>query len=338
MDKDSAQPGGNENRLPVTIVMATFNGAQYISQQIESIRNQSHQNWKLIVRDDGSSDSSLQTIRSCIAADPRIELLASQDHCGCSGSFGVLLQVALDAGADYVLLSDQDDVWNADKIAVELREMREAEKRSGPETPLLVHSDLTVVDAELGLTHESFMAHCRLRHISSNSLQSLLAENFVTGCTVLVNRSLLEIAVPLPDDIVIHDWWLAQCAAATGEILFVPRPTVLYRQHAHNVLGIRNARKGIWHYLRHPQELSRIVARGVVQARRLLRRLEDRHCVSAKTELVRSFCRAFADSSSRLARLMLLLRIGIKRQRLIHYLGWLGAAMLLSRMPSDDHK
>ena len=112
------------------------------------------------------------------------------------------------------------------------------EREYAPCTLLLYYSDLEVVDQNLRQIHPSFMRYEELEHEAHNPLQVLSTQNFVTGCTVLVNRTLLEFATPIPDEIILHDWWLALCAAACGRIRFIDEPLVRYRQHSRNQIGV----------------------------------------------------------------------------------------------------
>jgi rhamnosyltransferase len=225
----------------VLIVLSSYNGARYIGEQIESIRRQTFRDWMLFVRDDGSSDSTPQIVRGLARIDSRIKLLPDgRGNLGPLASFGALLEHALACQAAYVALSDQDDVWRADKLERQLDVLRTHETSMGSEHPTLVHSDLAVVDRDLRPIHASYLRYQRLEHVAADPLRRLILQNFVTGCTVLLNRALLRVAVPVPP-VVMHDWWLAQCAAALGSVLFLPESTVLYRQHEANTLGSRGA-------------------------------------------------------------------------------------------------
>jgi hypothetical protein len=225
----------------VVVVLSCYQGARYIGEQIESIRRQTYRDWTLLVRDDGSSDSTPEIVRGFAREDARVSLLTDgRGNLGPLGSFAVLLDHALERQAAYVALSDQDDVWRADKLERELALLRAHEASSGTEHPTLIHSDLAVVDRDLRPIHPSYLRFQRLQHVADDPLRRLLLQNFVTGCTVVINRALLAVATPVPS-VVMHDWWLAQCAAALGTILFLPEPTVLYRQHGTNTLGSRGA-------------------------------------------------------------------------------------------------
>jgi glycosyltransferase involved in cell wall biosynthesis len=221
------------------IILAAYEGGAYLDAQIESIRGQSAAGWRLYARDDGSRDDTRQRLDGWAARDPRIEVLPSGGaRLGAAASFGLLLQHALDRGARYVFPSDQDDVWLPRKCERMLALMHGREAILGTEAPLLVHSDLTVVDRDLAPIHPSFAAQHRLNAGAHGGAARLLLGNSVTGCAALVNAPLVRCALPMPE-VAMHDWWLAQCAAVFGEVAYLDEPTVLYRQHGGNVVGAR---------------------------------------------------------------------------------------------------
>jgi nucleoid DNA-binding protein len=140
--------------------------------------------------------------------------------------------------APAVFLADQDDLWSPEKTRVYLEHLEKAGKKWGPKTPLLVHGDLAVVDRRGKLIHRSFWKQQGLDP-RRNDLRYLLVQNFVTGCAALVNRSLVKAALPLPPETRMHDWWLAQTAAAFGHLIPVAKPLVQYRQHGGNTVGAK---------------------------------------------------------------------------------------------------
>lgn len=257
------------------IVLATFNGERYIAAQIESIQAQSAAGWRLLVRDDGSTDRTLEIVDAFRAKDDRIEILPSGAPAGIVANFSKLFEAAYMAGATYVLPCDQDDVWRPDKVERMLDEMTRMEKVWGKATPLLVHSDLEVVDATLNPVARSFMEYQGLAH-DPKALRKLMLSNFVTGCASMLNRPLIELTVPIPDEAIVHDWWAALCAASRGQIGFLGDPLVKYRQHGANAIGAKP--------LTRPQRLTAaeiaagllLIRRTVVQAGALLQRLQQR--------------------------------------------------------------
>lgn len=224
----------------IHILLPTYNGARFLPAQLASVQRQTHGAWRLLVRDDGSQDASVAIVDALAREDPRIERLVDGDgHRGCAGCVARLMAGADARGATLVAFADQDDVWVPGKLAQSLDRLRSVERERGETHPVLVHTDLAVVDEALQPRHPSFLRFERIRHDAQRPLETLLVQNFVTGCTALFNRPLLELALPVPDDIPMHDWWVALCAAASGTIAFDPRPTVRYRQHGAAALGTK---------------------------------------------------------------------------------------------------
>lgn len=221
----------------VQIVLATYNGARYLSAQLDSIFAQQSYFSEILVCDDGSTDDTLDVIAKYAVRYPdRIKMVAKKyGQKGAAANFSNLL---MSSTADYVLLSDQDDVWDADKIQFLTTRMQELESKYGSAKPLLVHSDLRVVDEQLKQISASLFDYQNLDK-NLTSLADCLCQNSVTGCTVIMNRSLIKLALPVAPQAVMHDWWLALVAAAFGRIEFVDRPFIRYRQHASNTLGAK---------------------------------------------------------------------------------------------------
>lgn len=225
----------------ITILMAAYQGEKYIAEQIESILHQTEQGWRLIICDDCSSDGTFAVAEEYARKYPgRILAVQRETSSGSAQNnfFGMLAYADL----EYAMFCDDDDVWLPEKIQVMLAEMKRLEASSAPETPLLVHTDLCVTDAELKTVYASMMRTQRLAP-GNTGLNRLLVQNNVTGCTMMANRRLLKLAAQqgLPQHAVMHDWWLALIASALGEIGFVPQVTVLYRQHQNNQVGAKNA-------------------------------------------------------------------------------------------------
>lgn len=311
----------------VIIALSSFNGARFIEEQVESVRRQTFTHWTLLVRDDGSSDATPRILEALARKDCRIRLVRDdRGNLGPVASFGVLLECAREMGARYLGLADQDDVWHRGRLARELDVLRQREAEVGSATPLLVHSDLAVVAQDLRVIHPSYLAFQRLRHVAEWPLGALLVQNFVTGCTVVLNRALLETALPFPP-VIMHDWWLALCAAAVGEILFVPEATVLYRQHDDNTIGSRGWRDACRETVRRPAAWWRRsgarFAVAVDQARELARRLgEGRAGAIASSRALaalRDFSAAFAGQGGAWRRLSVVLRHGIRPRTVLPF-------------------
>jgi glycosyltransferase involved in cell wall biosynthesis len=288
----------------VIVLLSAYNGARYIARQIESIRAQSFRDWRLLIRDDSSADDTVEIVQRFCATDSRISLVDdSTSNIGPWASFGRLLSRAYDEGAEYAFLSDQDDVWLGDKMEQQLTMLR----ASANARPVLVHSDLILVDENLQRLHASFSEFQRTFYDSVDPLGTLLIHNAVVGCTIAMNRQLLELALPLPPG-TLHDWWLAACAAAGGTIQRTLQPTVLYRQHSSNVVGVEHRHLFLWDLARHPVDYTTKTFRsfdtGVAQARELRDRIRSRPGIDHDTvRRVERYCHAFADGGSMMGRL-----------------------------------
>jgi len=288
---------------PLTVVLSSYNGAKFLPQQIESIRGQTCIDWSLLIRDDGSTDGTQQLIQSLTQADPRITVVSDPlGNVGPGASFGALLEYAYSRGTQYVALADQDDVWVPEKLDRQLELLRRKEAAAGTTAPLLVHSDLAVVDQDLAPVHPSFLSFEHLSHIAQWPIGTLLVQNFVTGCSTIVNRALLGIALPVPSAAIMHDWWLALCAACYGSILYLPEATVLYRQHGGNTLGSKGWLPAFMASLRSPVTWWTVAGHqldsALRQAQSLHERLEQEPGgMPDAREAVGEWCRALESGS-----------------------------------------
>lgn len=220
----------------VEILLATCNGAAHLRQQLESLFAQSYENWQLLVRDDCSVDATPAILAEYCARFPhKVTILEHGDkRLGAAGNFNALMEAA---DCTYLMFCDQDDCWLPEKIAKTMQVMERLESRRGSASPLLVHSDLAVTDENLAAVADSLW---RFQHSDPEAgvlLNRLLTQNTVTGCTVMINRALRDLALPVPAAAVMHDWWLALVAAAFGAVAHLSEATVLYRQHGANDVG-----------------------------------------------------------------------------------------------------
>ncbi len=234
----------------VYIILSTFDGATHLREQVESISKQSNSDWRLLIRDDQSSDGTDNLLKELAVKDDRIEVLQDElGHLGSNESFSRLMEAALSRGADWIAISDQDDVWKPDKLDLQLARLAAVGAR--PDEEVLIHSDLMVVGSRLEAISPSLHRAMKLRHEDHSPLATLLLQNFVTGCTCIASRALLERALPIPEEAIVYDWWLALCAGSMGRIVFEPASTVLYRQHSQNQIGFKPYRRALGGLLAH---------------------------------------------------------------------------------------
>lgn len=224
----------------IDILLATYNGEKFISSQIESILCQTYTDWNLIIQDDGSTDNTVEILKNYQKRYPKkIHIFVNKKNTGsCVKNF---LSLAKKVQSEYIMFCDQDDVWTPNKIELTLNEMLKLEKQSIIENePILVHTDLTVVDEELNLLSDSLFKYQKM-NFKKDKLNNLLVQNIVTGCTMMSNKNLIELfnLINDSDGIIMYDWYLGLLASAFGKIGFVNKPTILYRQHQGNQVGAK---------------------------------------------------------------------------------------------------
>ena len=224
----------------ITVLLATYNGSKYVRQMIDSVLAQDYADFHIVLSDDCSKDDTASILAEYAAKYPdQITHYQSGLRFGnAQNHFLHLLKTF--RNAPYIMFCDQDDYWFPDKLSKTMKKMQQTEK---PGVPALVHTDLRVVDGELKLMDSSFMHFSKLNG-DRLALRHLLVQNVVTGCTVMVNRELAELACArLPENgILMHDWYLALIATALGNIGYLDEATIDYRQHGNNTVGAKNTR------------------------------------------------------------------------------------------------
>lgn len=247
------------NNRSVAILLATCNSEPYLSQQLESLINQTFDDWTLYIHDDGSNDSTLKIIYFYINKyKGKIVLLeAKSTKLGVSLNFQAMLN---EVDSSYYMFCDHDDVWLPQKIEVTLRAMK-SEEYNNQGKPVLVHTDLKVVDKHLNIIHQSFYRYSKTDPLKFCSFNFLGVANCVTGCTMMINDAAKRLVQLVPEPGFIYDWWIALNMSKKGIIKYLPEPTVLYRQHEKNLIGAKGV--GITYFyriLRNLKETIRIDA------------------------------------------------------------------------------
>lgn len=222
----------------IDILLAIHNGEKYFPELFDSLLKQSYPFWRLLVRDDSSTDATSALLEALCQHYPDRVVIIS-DNLGKLGACQGFSRLLEQSTADYLMFCDHDDIWLPQKIELTLTEMLTLEKRHGKESPLLVHTDLRVVDERLQPIAASLWRSQQTDPFGGISLNRLLVQNCVTGCSVMVNRALAVLAKPIPQVAMMHDWWLALAASAFGRIGSIDEPTILYRQHGGNDTGAR---------------------------------------------------------------------------------------------------
>ena len=229
------------------VVLATWNGAKYLDAQIDSICTQSLLPSSLIIADDGSSDLTLSIVHSWQnrTVVPIRLLPTVPRRLGSCRTFERLFSAST---APYVMPADQDDIWDISKAEILVHKMLAYEKVFGVETPLLLHTDLRLINSHGDLIAQSFLRYQGLNP-NLNRWLDIGMQNIVTGCACLFNRACLRDALPFPNQAVLHDWWLALVTARKGNVFYIPYASVNYRQHDSNVVGAKTVYNQIFQRL-----------------------------------------------------------------------------------------
>lgn len=232
--------------LTIGVALITYNGIKYLPQQLESIATQTRPVHHIVISDDRSTDGTWAFLEAWAAQAPmRVTLIRNETQLGLGRNFEQAIK-AVDA--DIIFTSDQDDVWVPDRVALLTQVFDEA-----PDV-LLVHTDAILVDAagrDLGTTllGELELSHAERAAIHAGQAFTVYCRrNVVTGATVAIRRSLLRLALPFPTG-TFHDAWLALLASATGAVRLLELPTIHYRQHGNNLVGVK--KRSAWLKLRH---------------------------------------------------------------------------------------
>lgn len=225
----------------IEILMATYNGERFLAEQIDSLLSQTVKDFQILIHDDASSDRTSEIIQDYASRYP-LQIRCIVDGVQCGSAVKNFLHLTEYATAEYVMYCDQDDVWLPDKIAISLDAMKKAEARLGKDFPILVFADCTPVDVNL---NPQKMTKSMVSQ-QSLTMNRLLVQNCVSGCVMMCNRALYSLLGSYDQAILMHDWWAALIAAAMGEIVFIPKEVMLYRQHGGNSVGAVDTRS--FHY------------------------------------------------------------------------------------------
>ena len=295
--------------MKVNILMSTYNGQQFLAEQIRSIQEQSYTDWTLFIRDDGSSDNTKEILKDFEHQDSRIHLIDNDksDNLGVIKSFHKLVN---HDRADYYFFSDQDDVWLPNKLELSLKEAQ----NYLADLPLMVYMDLKVVNQDLKIMTES-MVKSQSHHANTELVQEL-TENTVTGGVAMINHALAEMWQET-DDILMHDWYLALLASAFGNLVFIDQPGELYRQHSDNVLGARTLSKRFKKWIR-PHILFAVYWDLIKNSQKQARHLLQMPLSQSNRELIEAFVTIM--DKSMLERFRILRKYGLRKNKAFHTL------------------
>ena len=218
----------------IAVLLAAYNGRNFIREQLDSLLAQTFQEWTLFIHDDGSTDGTPEILSEYAERFPEKIVLIDAPSKGSAGDNFMFLLNSVDA--PYIMFCDQDDVWLPQKIEKTYQRMKEVENGR----PALVFSDLQIVDQDLKIIAPLMSGYQKL-DMTKHRVEDFLAENVITGCTMMIDRPLAELSRKCqdPSQIIVHDWWAALVAAKFGVISCIEEPLIKYRQHGENSIGAK---------------------------------------------------------------------------------------------------
>ena len=224
------------NKNPkVQILLATYNGENFLREQLDSIINQEYNFWELLIHDDGSNDNTILILNEYQNNFPnKIRLLIDQKIFSSASKNFFHLMENRSREANLYCLCDQDDIWHKSKLKFFVERYNSKEDKE----PLLIHSDLSLIDDKGQLLENS---HNKLINNQKNfiSKNTALYYNAVPGCALSINSALAD-KVSYNKNMVMHDWWILLSAIYENtNIIYISFPLVKYRQHSGNVLGYK---------------------------------------------------------------------------------------------------
>lgn len=220
----------------IDILLSTYNGEKYLAKQLDSILSQTYTQWNLIIRDDASTDSTIEILQKYTSLYPnKIQIINSSTNLGVIKSFESLI---LNSQSQYIMFCDQDDIWLPNKVETTFNTMKELENKHSKNTPIAIHSDLTLIDENENIIHNSFWQFANIRpKLLNNNIKFLAISNSATGCTIMINKALKQLITPFPAKVYMHDMLIALTACQHGILHPIYEPLILYRQHNNNTIG-----------------------------------------------------------------------------------------------------
>lgn len=227
------------NDANVAILLATYNSADYLSQQLDSLFNQTYKDWHIFIHDDGSTDNTLEIVDEYSRRFGKITILKDdKKRLGATFNFVHILD---NVTSKYYMFCDHDDIWLPEKIGRAIFEIEKQEK-SFPQSPIVLHTDLILVDKDLKVISDSLWNYTRIRPELLKDRRYGLVSSLITGCTLAINNfAKIQLAVDFPSDKdFLHDAWIGLQAiyAKNAIIISLDKSDILYRLHGRNESGV----------------------------------------------------------------------------------------------------
>lgn len=208
----------------VSIALCTYNGEKYLPQQLASIINQTYANLEIIIIDDCSTDNTFELLMKLTKGIPNVRIERNEQNLGFTKNFEKVISYCK---GDFIAISDQDDIWDLEKIEILVNEIGEND---------LIFHDSLLID-EKGESIKNLRVSDKTEIYQGESNLYFLTSNCVSGHASMFRRALLNFILPF-DKRFFYDWWIAFVATSVGTIKYIPKPLVSYRQHSNNITDI----------------------------------------------------------------------------------------------------
>ena len=219
----------------IEILLATYNGEKYVGEQIDSIINQTYRNWILLIRDDNSKDNTLKILKEYEKKDNRIKVIEEKKgNLGFVKNFEELLK---NSKEDWVMFSDQDDYWLENKIEKYVAILNTSSEDI-LKKPMLIHSNSFICDDNLEIIKDEFI---NSKIANKYNEDDFYFAYFVQGSTVLINRTIIDLALPFSKNVTVHDRYFHLLAEFLGKRIFINESLIKYRQHSNNKIGAKTS-------------------------------------------------------------------------------------------------
>jgi glycosyltransferase involved in cell wall biosynthesis len=206
----------------ISIGLATYNGEKFIREQLDSLLNQTYTDFEIVISDDRSSDKTLEILRSYTKTIPNIKIFENKENLGFKKNFEKVIKYC---ESDYIALCDQDDIWDKNHLYDLITNIKD--------NSLICSNSILVDDngKSLNITMKEILNINLDGKDKISFIKALFHQNFVQGSTVLFKRNILQYVLPIPDQVLFHDHWIALVAGMCDGVIYLDRPLIKYRQH-----------------------------------------------------------------------------------------------------------
>lgn len=305
--------------MKLSILLATYNGEKYLSTQLDSLLSQTYSDFTIYISDDCSKDSTQNIIDEYVTKYPeKIIDVKNKEHFG--NAQNNFLSLAEKVDSDLYMFCDQDDKWLPEKVEKTVDAYNSVENKN---QPILVHSDLIVVDGDLKEINPSFFDMMQLKK-NLTDWRSFAVQNYVTGCTMLVNNVLVDLYKQNKDkinkeNILMHDYFFAQIAAFAGQIIFIDEGLMLYRQHGNNSVGAKDVNSVGYavEKLKKSSKAKSVNVRGQLQVAEVLKFLPKEKLDSTEIQVLQEYSQLIKKTKLQRIKFLVknkLLKNGLKRK------------------------